>query len=240
MSKLREIGERAFREGRNVTGELRAYLGVEHNTPEAIEVAYDLQAGSYAAFADSDPRFMHAYAKQLAGLIEPHLNPGNSLLDAGTGEMTTLSHVITALVVKPSKVFATDISERRLEVGRHYAARHGLEVTAFRAELSSIPLPDAAVDVITTNHALEPNGGREREILLELLRIAKRKLVLFEPCYELAGEEGKARMRSLGYIRDLDRHAEEAGGSVESLTLLPLVHNPLNPTACLIVSVPHE
>lgn len=240
MSNLREIGKRAFRDGRNVTGALRAHLGVDHNTPEAIEIAYELQAGSYAAFADSDPDFVRAYAAQLAGFLEPHLEPGDNLLDAGTGEMTTLAHMIPELTSKPAMLYATDISERRLEVGRQYAARHGLEVTAFRAELSSIPLPDAAVDVVTTNHALEPNGGREREILSELLRVAKRKLVLFEPCYEVASQEAKERMRSLGYVRELARHAQDAGGSVESLTSLSLVHNPMNPTACLVIGVPRK
>jgi hypothetical protein len=47
-------------------------------------------------------------------------------------------------------------------------------------------------------------------------------------------------MRSLGYVRELAHHAEDAGGRVESLTLLPLVHNPLNPTACLVISVSRE
>jgi SAM-dependent methyltransferase len=237
MNSLREIGERAFREGHNVTATLRAHLGIDHNTPEIIEIAYDLQAGSYTAFADSDPAYIDAYAQQLAGLLNPHLETGDTLLDAGTGEMTTLAHLVPALTTKPAKVYATDISERRLEVGREYAARHGLAVTALTAELSSIPLPDGAVDVLTTNHALEPNGGREREILSELLRVAKRKLVLFEPCYEIASVEAKARMRSLGYVRDLAAHAKEAGGSADSLTPLSIVHNALNPTACLVISV---
>lgn len=238
MSSLREIGEQAFHEGHNVTATLRAHLGIDHNTPEIIEIAYDLQAGSYAAFADSDTAFVGAYAAQLASLLDPHLEAGDNLLDAGTGEMTTLAHVVPALTSKPAKVYATDISDRRLEVGREYAARHGLAVTALRAELSSIPLADSAIDVVTTNHALEPNGGREQEILSELLRVAKRKLVLFEPCYELASEDAKARMRSLGYVRELAQHAKDVGGSVESLTLLSLVHNPLNPTACLVIEVP--
>jgi hypothetical protein len=62
--------------------------------------------------------------------------------------------------------------------------------------------------------------------------------VLFEPCYELASADGQARMRSLGYVRELSRHAEDAGGKVESLTPLAQVHNPLNPTACLVIAVP--
>jgi histidinol-phosphate/aromatic aminotransferase/cobyric acid decarboxylase-like protein len=109
-------------------------------------------------------------------------------------------------------------------------------VSTFRAELAAIPLSDNSVDVVTTNHAIEPNGGREVEILFELLRIAKRKIVLFEPCYEIATDEGKARMRQHGYVRDLRGHLEELGAKVESLTPLKTVHNPLNPTACIVVA----
>src|SRR5438067_10039896 len=104
--------------------------------------------------------------------------------------------MVAQLTTPLSTVYATDISEKRLEIGKKYAARYmkGTDLRVMRAELSSIPLPSGSVDVVTTNHALEPNGGREREIIAELVRIARRKLVLFEPCYEMASPEAKARM----------------------------------------------
>lgn len=236
MNDLRDVGERAFREGKNVTAVLREQLGTDRNTPEAIEIAYDLQAGSYVKSADGNPDFMRAYAEQLADLLRPHLGPGDTILDAGTGEMTTLTHLIMALKTPLSRVYATDISERRLEVGRQYAAKHGVVAETFRAELAAIPLPDKSVDIVTTNHAVEPNGGREAEILSELLRLCRRKLVLFEPSYELATEEGKARMRQHGYVRGLREQLESLGAKVEGVTPLPLIHNPLNPTACIVVA----
>lgn len=236
MSELRKIGEQAFAAGRNVTAVLREHLGVGRNTPEAIEVAYDLQAGTYAEYAVAHPDFMAAYARQIGHFLDPHLKPGDTMLDAGTGEMTTLTHILKELSTPLCKVYASDISSKRLKVGLGYTAKHGISVAPLHAELGSIPLPDGSVDVVTTNHALEPNGGREAEILSELLRVAKRKLVLFEPCYELASGDGKARMRSHGYIRDLNRHAKELGAIVESLTPLWMVHNPLNPTACLVIT----
>jgi hypothetical protein len=235
MSDLRQLGEQAFREGRNVTQTLRDHLGVHHNTPEAIEIAYDLQAGSYVQSAESRPDVMRAYADQLASLLDPHLHPSDTLLDAGTGEMTTLVYLDEALQTPLSKIYATDISEARLEVGRAFAAKHGLQVEAFRAELSAILLEDKSVDVVTTNHAIEPNGGREAEILTELVRVG-RKLVLFEPCYEIASDEAKERMRSHGYIRGLAEAATSIGATVESVVPLKLVHNPLNPTACFVIT----
>jgi SAM-dependent methyltransferase len=236
MKSLRDLGERAFREGKNVTAALREHLGTDRNTPETIEIAYDLQAGSYVKSADENRAFMKAYAQQLADLLDPHLKSGDALLDAGAGELTTLTHLLMALKTPLARVYASDISEPRLEFGRQYAARHGASAETFRAELGAIPLPADSVDVVTTNHAIEPNGGREAEILRELLRIAKRKLVLFEPSYELASDEGKARMRQHGYVRDLPGHLEQLGAKVQSLTPLKTVYNPLNPTACIVVA----
>jgi SAM-dependent methyltransferase len=235
-TELRALGEQAMREGRNVTHALREHLGTDRNTPEAIEVAYDLQAGSYVDFAEKQPDFLNAYAEQLAGLLDPHLQDGDVLLDAGTGEMTTLAHILKALRTPLARVYASDISSKRLAIGQDYAAKHGVSVEPLHAELASIPLPNESVSVVTTNHALEPNGGREREILSELLRVTKRKLVLFEPCFELASDEGKARMRQHGYIQDLAHHATHLGAIIESVTPLEMVHNPLNPTTCFVIS----
>lgn len=236
MKSLRDLGERAFREGKNVTATLREHLGTDRNTPETIEIAYDLQAGSYVRSAEENLAFMKAYAQQLADILDPHLEPGDTLLDAGAGELTTLTHLILALKTRPSRVYASDISDRRLEFGREYASQHGVAAETFRAELAAIPLPDNSVDIVTTNHAIEPNGGREADILAELIRVARRKLVLFEPAYEFATDEGKSRMRQHGYVRDLPGHLARLGADVEQLTPLTTVYNPLNPTACIVVA----
>jgi SAM-dependent methyltransferase len=237
MTNLRELGESAYKSGQNVAESLRSHLGTQQNTPDVIEIAYELQAGSYVRFAEEHPDFVDRYAQQLADFLDPQLEPGDVLLDAGAGELTMLSHMVSALATPIGEVLACDISEKMLESGRAYAALHmkGPALRTFRAELSSIPLPDGAVDVVTTHHAVEPNGGREREVLAELLRVAKRKLVLFEPCFELATDEARERMRRHGYVRDLAEHARAVGAEVESVTPLPLVSNPLNPTTCFVL-----
>lgn len=242
MTTLREIGEQAFEEGRNVAETLRAHLGVEENTPEILEIAYDLQAGTYVQFADDNPDHVRRYAAQLAEKLDPHLAEGDSLLDVGTGELTNLSHLVAGLGKAPGRVYACDISERRLRIGRDYANRHmgpAVErLELFRAELSSIPLPDKSVDVVTSNHALEPNGGRETELLAELFRLARKKLVLFEPCFEIASPEARQRMQHHGYISGLGAAAARLGAAVEGVTPLSMVDNALNPTACFVIVPP--
>lgn len=237
MTDLRKLGEEAARQGRNISQTLREHLGVDHNTPEVIKVTYDLQAGDYVRFAEQHQDYMAANGRQLASLLDQHLHAGDTLLDAGAGELTTLTHILEALRTKIAHVIAVDISQARLDAGLRYAAaRNTPLIETIKAEIANIPLANGAADIVTTNHALEPNRGRERELLTELLRLAKRKLVLFEPCYELASAEAKARMDSHGYVRALGHHAEALGATIESITPLPLVWNPLNPTACYVIS----
>jgi hypothetical protein len=109
--------------------------------------------------------------------------------------------------------------------------------TLFVADMAHMPLADNSVDVVFTSHALEPNHGREASLLSELLRIARCHLVLFEPSWENAAEAAKSRMEEHGYVRDLPRHIEEAGGRLLSVEPLPHPMNPMNPTFCYIVEV---
>ena len=47
-------------------------------------------------------------------------------------------------------------------------------------------------------------------------------------------------MREHGYVRELPRHIEDAGGRLISTELLPHPLNPMNPTYCYIVKVPNQ
>jgi hypothetical protein len=98
-----------------------------------------------------------------------------------------------------------------------------------------MPLAENSVDVVFTSHALEPNHGREAELIGQLLRIARRKLLLFEPSWEHANSEIKSRMNEHGYVRDLPKYISEAGGKLVSVEALPNSLNPLNPTFCYVV-----
>lgn len=229
-----------YRRGENVTEHLRSQLGVDGNTPEIIETAYDLQAGTYIADTQRHRPFSEAYTSEIAGLLTPHLRDGDSILDIGCGELTTLSLVAGKLAIDPAALYAFDISWSRIKVGLSFAsatldAPLFSKLIPFTADIGEIPLRSKSIDVVITNHALEPNGGREIELLREILRVSRRAAVLFEPSYELNSDEGRARMDRLGYVRNLEGTARQFGANVVCVRRLENTINLLNPTTIYVI-----
>lgn len=227
-----------YAQGGNVTEHLRKQLGVERNTPEIIEMAYDLQAGTYIAETAKNRTFVESYTSEIAGILDSFLHDGDLLLDIGCGEMTNLSLVSAKLSRDIAALYAFDISWSRIKVGLDFAGenmKHPAQLQAFTADIGEIPLQSGSIDVAITSHALEPNGGREIELLREIMRVTRRVAVLFEPSYEFNTDEGRARMDRLGYIKNLKGAADSIGARLLDVIPLKNTFNRLNPTVAYII-----
>ena len=229
----------AYSRKENITKLLSQQRGMDRE--EVIEVAYDIQSGSYAKGALSNPERLQRYAQEIFQLCGGCINDHTSILDCGAGELTTIS-ALSQHLPEHTRLLACDISLSRLRVGRRFAEKfmrgdlhHKLDL--FVADMGRMPLADKCVDVVFTSHALEPNHGREAILLRELLRISRRHVILFEPSWENATDAVRARMDEHGYVRDLPRHIKEAGGRLISVEPLPHSLNPMNPTYCYILEV---
>lgn len=212
----------------------RKQLGRDVNTAVATLLAYDLQAGSYIKGALENPDGRDLWCSQLAEILNPLVVDGSSILEVGCGEATTLAGVLRALNHAP-QALGFDISWSRCKHGLDWLAQKQVSANLFVADLFDIPLDDDSVDVVYTSHSLEPNGGKEEQAIAELLRIARRAVVLIEPAYELANEAAQARMRSHGYVRNLKQISEQLGATVSDYRLLDYCVNPLNPSGLLLL-----
>jgi len=224
-----------FDRGENIIDFIRVRENTKLNSPSAILYSYDAQAGSYLIQLE-DPlhrELKDRLGRYLAEAIEP-LRP-SSLLDAGAGEATSLVPVLRHLRHRPEHVLAFDLSLSRLLFARHHLDQNGQHAKLFTGALDRIPLESESVDVIVTVHAIEPNQGHEDAILAELLRVARRQLVLVEPSYEMASAEGRARMERLGYARDLPQRLRRLGYAPSRLERCPHNSNPLNEAALIVV-----
>lgn len=232
--------EALYKAGKNVSAALREEAGTDENSERIIEVAYDLQAGSYVRAMESPVAVAHKdrCGREIAGILRGLCEPA-SVLEAGVGEATTFASVLRHLGGDALASYGFDLAWSRVAYARRWLAGQGLRApTLCTGSLLHIPFADASIDVVYTFHTIEPNGGRERPILEELYRVARRFVVLFEPGYELASHEARRRMESHGYCRGLRETAEGLGYDVRAHALFPLVGNPLNPTAVTIIAKP--
>ena len=228
----------AYSKGENAMEWCREYFHranetVEGNDLLATLVAYDLQADSYVSAVRADREKNQSWCRQLASLLSSVLADGDSILEVGVGEATTLAGVLAECAIKPRQAFGFDVSWSRVCVGRQWLQENGQRADLFVADLLSIPMGDGSVDVVYSSHSLEPNRGKEEEAIRECLRVARKAVVLVEPIYELAPREAQARIRSHGYVEGLRETAERLGAKVSDYRLLDYTPNPLNPSGVI-------
>jgi hypothetical protein len=225
---------RLYQEKRNIMEYLRSAEG--GNDESAILAAYDMQAGSYTA-AMQDPeiwRRNQQVTARFARLFE-RLG-GTTLLHGGTGEAKTISHVVEQMHNRPARVLGFDISLSRLLYGRRYARSLGMAgIEFFQGSLLAIPIRDQAFDIVFTSHSMEPNGGRERDILRELYRVSRRWLVLREPSYELGNAATRAHIEKHGYVRGIPEALAQLGYEVVEHGLFGEDENPRNQSALTVI-----
>lgn len=166
---------------------------------------------------------------------------GKSIMECGVGEATTLSGVLKRLdMSKLAQIFGFDVSWSRIKYADKCLKAMNSEETyqkvqLFTADMFHIPMKNNSVDLVYTAYSVEPNGGKEKEILEELYRVSGEYLILIEPAYELAGEAARKRMLEHGYVTRLYDTALELGYQVLSYELLHADINQLNPTGVMII-----
>ena len=223
----------AYRSGKNVVEEIKKQNGESFNTDETIEVVYDLRSGSYEKHKQHDN-----YTDELASILSRYTDSGDRVFEAGAGELSVLSSVANKISTDNITYAACDLSWSRIRCGtQHISGALELQLAdAFVANFFHLPLADKSVDVVFTSHSLEPNGGREKLVLTELIRITRKKLLLFEPSYEHATDSGKSRMLRHGYARNIPEAIAAAGGRLDALIRIDNVFNILNPTYAYVVT----
>lgn len=235
MYTPRELLE-LYKQGENITQLLREEQGLQHNTAEIIEIAYDLQAGFYTtAMKNADyAKYKSEYSSEIAKTILSLCQPV-SILEAGVGEGTTLSGVLQKLGPEVSS-YGFDLSWSRVAYAKQWLMGKGLSTTTLcTGNLFNIPFADNSIDIVYTSHSIESNGGNEKPILQELFRVARKFLILLEPGYELATDDAKKRMDLHGYCKNLKFIADDLGYNVLTHKMFPVISHPLNPTAITII-----
>jgi uncharacterized protein YbaR (Trm112 family) len=224
----------AYAQGKNAMEYARSLKGGD-NSLDATLIAYDLQAGTYIDYAEANPDHRFKWGSQIAKILNSYIDKGSTILEVGSGEATTLASVVSHLENTPRQILGFDISWSRCAYGLSWLQKNKVNASLFVADLFEIPLEDNSVDVVYTSHSLEPNGGREEDAIRELMRIARKALVLIEPLYEFADAQSKARMNEHGYVKGLQETAVKLGANVIDHRLLDYTGNPHNPSGVVMI-----
>ena len=186
---------------------MRNEKGIQRNTEDIIEVAYDLQTGSYiAAMEDAaTARHKNKYTGELARTILSLCSP-TSILEAGVGEATTLAGVLGHLKTEV-RSFGFDLSWSRVAYAKLWLKKQGLSHTTLcTGNLFQIPFADSSIDVVYTSHSIEPNGGNEEPILRELFRITKKVLDSLRTWLRTCQPRSTAKNGISWILQELERH----------------------------------
>ena len=231
-----EVIRQLYRSGANISEWVRKHERSSDNSLSAILYSYDAQAGSYVdAFMQPEVASLKSKLGEKLASILDDMAP-QTLLDAGVGEATSLAPVIRAMKRRPESTWGCDLSLSRLLFASRHLSEYGIKgVQFFTGCLDNIPMATGSMDVVLTVHAVEPNGGREKQVLSELLRVAGRYLVMIEPSYELGNDATKSRIEKHRYIKGLPDVLKDLGATIVRYERWGLDINPSNEAALTVV-----
>ena len=211
IGKISEIyfeSKKVFSSKRNVQKFIKRKYRL-HNL-DNIKISYDIQSGEYVKY------FQKLSLKNKKKIYDPFIKNINKffpnakeVLDFGCGELT-LSQYFFKNIKNIKKYFANDISLNRLLIGQKFiksvlSKKQYIKFNLFCASHKELPFLDNSIDLIITNHSLEPNNTQKNEILKEMLRVSRLGLCLMEPHYEISTKKQKKRMKKFGYIKGIEK-----------------------------------
>ena len=207
LSLLNRIKQLYTEENVNIMNFLKQECNESSNDIADILISYDFQAGTYIKAFYNNQQFYFDYLKPLAKIIDETGVNCKSLLDCGTGEGTVLTPLLKMIEHKFEHVGAVDISWSRIKNAQLFSKKfynNWDKVDFAVGDMFNLPCADNSFDIVFTHHAIEPNGGKEKQILSELYRVANKYLILVEPAYDLVDNDKiRRRMEEHGYINNL-------------------------------------
>lgn len=205
---------------------------------EIIKHSYDLQAGSYIKQTSKNEFRTNKMCDEIVDIINHNFGKSESFLDCGCGEMNISSLIIKKLS-SIKKFFLFDISLNRMVIGRNFAKKT-LKIKDFKklnffcSSLDEIPLNDNSIDLVFTNHAIEPNKDNSLDIIKELYRVANNGLLLNEPDFTTASKKQKKRMIENNYVKNIPKILKKLKINFKKKKLKWSIGD-RNPTTCFII-----
>lgn len=220
---------------RNISQYLRETTNSDTNTPDITLISYDLQAGDYTRKDSLEFKKGSIYntynnlSDHFSEIID-NLNLENiSLMEVGIGEGNMLYRVCNKLKTEISKVFGLDISLSRLLYAQDNCRKNNIQnLSLMCSDMATIPLPDNSIDVLYTCFSIEPNRGREEQILKELYRVSNKYLIILETSNEFGGKKVEEHIDRHCYVKDISKKCKSMGFDLVKEYMSPYYFNENN------------
>ena len=182
------------------------------STLKQIQLAYELQAGTYESYFNNETIEMKNEMINNANVLKKYiieiLKKKNicNIFEGGIGEANMVRYLLNVLNdSEKSRIYihGCDLSISRLNISKKYVNNNNNNLCC--CDLMNLPYKDNTFDIVYTNSAIEPNKDKEEKILSELYRVANNFLILFEPSYEEANDRCKQKFEKHGYIKNLKK-----------------------------------
>ncbi len=155
---------------------LRMYQEVADNPEAEFHFYHGREAAEMFGY---DPEWLdrapEGAVASFAGVGNPHarsaLQPGETVLDLGSG--AGLDSIIASWQVGPTgKVIGVDLNPSMCAKAKSHAAATGTTLECHAGVMEEIPLPDASVDVITSNGVINLSF-QKRRVIQEMFRVLR-------------------------------------------------------------------
>ena len=229
--------KRLYKRNININQFLRKKTNLSEKS--IIKISYDLQSGSYIRSYN----YMNSLKNLNFMIKEINSTKFKSLLDFGCGELTNFYTLMKNIKTSKKVFYANDYSFNRIFLGKKFLNKKKLSInlTCFANDTIKIPLPDNSIDIVTTVHAIEPNKYDANKILMELWRIAKKKLILLEPNNELTNEMPSYLKKKINQRLKKNNYTLNLEEKIKNITTDYRIiksnnhFNPLNPSSLFII-----
>jgi SAM-dependent methyltransferase len=229
-----------------VVGGARAYLsrlsrGRLSRSSEENRRKYDGLAGAYhTASATEIPKLRvfrgqlalvpgrdirRDWVAKLADKVRVHGEP-SAILEVGSGDGNNFPLLHEQF--PNAKLTGIDISPKRVEFAQKHPPYQNINATFQVASATELPFPDNSFDAVYSMYCLEHLPREYPQAIREMVRVARRCVVLIEPVPEHRGAAQRIYARASDFLRGLPDFLEREHLEVDSVELLDSATVPLN------------
>lgn len=204
--KFYQIATKVYEQGENI---VQALLKAGASKSDSIEIAYELQAGSYTSiFHGSD--FFATRNKAIHAIIERYCNSPEVLNVGVFGVGEAVNWIGFNGII--DDFYGVELSYSRLKYADSNLSNiKGIKSrTLIKGDASEAIFDKNSFDLTITLHSIEPNGDEQgAKMLHNVVNSSSKYVLLFEPDYLTAPDPMKARMKANDYTCNISEELEK-------------------------------